>query len=135
LDEEAAIQAQTGITPALRTYVMNCIQTRQTVLYAKYLTPTEVQRVREARNKIGDQWPPLVAAMRKHFEAGTDVRDAEVRTLAAQWQKLFDVTHANDDGSLRLKLRAAYAQEPELLRATGLDLPLLEFVGRAMAAL
>jgi len=135
LDAEAAMQKQIGITPELNTYVMSAMQARQATLYAKYLTPAEVQRVMEARNKIGPQWPPLVAAMRKRVEAGADIHDAEVRKLAAQWQKLFDVTHQGDDGSLRLKLRAAYAQEPELLRATGLDLPLLEFVGRAMAAL
>ncbi|HSD39494.1 MAG TPA: MerR family transcriptional regulator [Rhodocyclaceae bacterium] len=135
LSEEAALQEKMGMTPALRAYVMRCMQARQEALYAKYLTPAEVQRVMEGRNKIGEQWPPLVAAMRRRVEAGAGIHDAEVRKLAAQWQKLFDVTHQGDDGSLRLKLRAAYAQEPELLRATGLDLPLLEFVGRAMAAL
>jgi DNA-binding transcriptional MerR regulator len=143
LEEETALQAQTGITPELRAYVMRCMQARQEALYAKYLTPAEVQRVMEGRNKIGEQWPPLVAAMRKRVEAGADIHDAEVRKLAARWQKLFDVTHAGDKpnendkegNSLRMKLRAAYAQEPELLRATGLDLPLLQFVGRAMAAL
>lgn len=132
---ETALQAQMGMTADLREYVLRCMQARQEALYAKYLTPAEVARVMEGRNKIGDEWPPLVAAMRKRVEAGADIHDAEVSKLAAQWQKLFDVTHEGDDGSLRLKLRAAYAQEPELLRATGLDLPLLEFVRRAMAAL
>jgi DNA-binding transcriptional MerR regulator len=135
LAEEAALQEQMGMTAELRAYVLRCMQARQETLYARYLTPAEVQRVMEGRNKIGDQWPPLVAAMRKRVEAGADIHDPEVRKLAAQWQKLFDVTHAGDDGTLRRKLRAAYAEEPELLRATGLDLPLLEFVGRAMAAL
>jgi MerR family transcriptional regulator, thiopeptide resistance regulator len=139
LNEEAALQEQLGVTAELRAFVMRCMQARQEALYAKYLTPAEVRRVMEGRNKIGEQWPPLVAAMRKLFEAGADVHDAAVRGLAAQWQKMFDVTHSAEDdiedGTLRRKLRAAYAQEPELLRATGLDLPLLEFVGRAMAAL
>jgi hypothetical protein len=135
LNEEAALQEQMGMTAELRAYVVHCMQARQEALYAKYLTPTEVQRVMAGRSKIGDQWPPLVAAMRKRIEAGADIHDPEVRRLAAQWKEMFDVTHAGDDGSLKMKLRAAYQQEPELLRATGLDLPLLEFVGRAMAAL
>ena len=81
------------------------------------------------------RWPPLVAAMRRLFEQGARPDDLAVRDLAAQWKALFDVTHAGDDGSLKTKLQAAYAQEPELLRGTGLDLPLLSFVGRAMAGL
>jgi hypothetical protein len=36
---------------------------------------------------------------------------------------------------MKAKLAAAYAQEPELLPCTGLDLPMLTFVGRAMASL
>jgi hypothetical protein len=73
--------------------------------------------------------------MRKLYESGLDVDDPQVRAVATKWKALFDLTHAGDDGGLRKKLREAYIEEPELLRGTGLDLPLLEYVGRAMAAL
>jgi DNA-binding transcriptional MerR regulator len=132
---EAAVQAQTGIDSALLGYVMACMQARQAVIYRKYLTPQELARVMQGREKTGPQWPVLIAAMRKLFEQGAAVNDSAVRDLAAQWKALFDVTHAGDDGSLKMKLYKAYTQEPELLRGTGLDLPLLSFVGRAMAAL
>ncbi len=89
----------------------------------------------QGREKTGPHWPPLIAAMRKQFAAGAAFDAPEVRELARRWKELFDVTHAGSDGVLQNKLRTAYAQEPELLRGTGLDLPLLGFVGRAMAAL
>lgn len=132
---EPAAQAQTGINPSLMDYVMTCIQARHATVYAKYLTPHELERVMEGRAKTDRQWPPLVTAMRKLYTLGATETDPQVQDLAAQWKVLFDVTHAGDDGALKAKLATAYAQEPELLRGTGLDLPLLMFVGRAMSAL
>ncbi len=132
---EATVQAQTAIDPALLNYVVECMQARQRALYAKYLTPEQLERVMLGRASTGKQWPPLVAAMRQLFDQGAEPHDPAVRELAVQWKALFDVTHAGDDGSLKVRLQAAYAQEPELLRGTGLDMPLLSFVGRAMAAL
>ena len=132
---EASVQAQTGMDAALLNYVVGCMQARQRALYAKYLTPQQLERVMQGRADTGTQWPPLVAAMRRLFEQGASPEEPAVRDLAVQWKALFDVTHAGDDGSLKTRLRTAYEQEPELLRGTGLDMPLLSFVGRAMAAL
>ena len=132
---ETAAQAQSGIDPALLDYVMSCMQARHAAIYAKYLTPQELAHVLQGRTQTKAAWPPLIAAMRKLVAQGAQVSDPAVRELAAQWKILFDVTHAGDDGSLKAKLAAAYAQEPELLRGTGLDMPLLQFVGRAMALL
>jgi len=132
---ETSVQAQTGIDEHLLNYVMDCKQARRRALYAKYLTPEQLERVMLGMAKTGGQWPPLVAGMRRLFEEGAAPGSPAVRELAVQWKALFDVTHAGDDGSLKAKLRTAYAQEPELLRNTGLDLPLLSFVGQAMAAL
>jgi len=132
---EASVQAQTGIDEGLLNYVMDCVQARRRALYAKYLTPEQTERVMLGLSNIGEQWPPLVAGMRRLFEEGAAPGSPAVRDLAVQWKALFDVTHAGDDGSLKIKLRTAYAQEPELLRNTGLDLSLLAFVGQAMAAL
>lgn len=132
---ETAAQVQTGVDPVLLDYVMLCMQARHATIYAKYLTPQELERILQGRMQTRTAWPPLIAAMRKLIAQGATESDPAVRDLAAQWKVLFDVTHAGDDGSLKAKLAAAYAQEPELLRGTGLDMPLLQFVGRAMALL
>jgi MerR family transcriptional regulator, thiopeptide resistance regulator len=132
---EAVVQVQTGIDPELLGFVMACMQARHAAIYAKYLTPQELERVMQGRAKTGPQWPPLIAAMRKLIEQGAGVTDPEVLDLAAQWKALFDITHDGAGGGLAAKLGEAYAQEPELLRGTGLDLAMLAFVGRAMASL
>ena len=132
---EATVQVQTGIDQALLDYVMACMRARHAAIYARYLSPPELERLMQGQKKTGAQWPPLISAMRKLLAQGAGENDPAVRELAMQWMKLLDVMHGGDDGSLKAKLRAAYAQEPELLRGTGLDLQLLSFVGRVMATL
>jgi DNA-binding transcriptional MerR regulator len=132
---EPSVQEQTGIDTALLNYVMACMQARKIALYRKYMTEQELEQVIRGRMQTAAQWPPLIAAMRRQFEQGLEITDSAVQDLAVQWKTLSDMAHADDDGSLRMKLRAAYEQEPELLRGTGLDLPLLDFFRRALAAI
>ncbi len=132
---EPAVRQQLGMDDAVLAYLRACLMGRKAAIYRRYLTPAELDKVMQGRDKTWGQWPPVVGAMRKLYESGLEVSDPQVREVASKWKALFDVTHAGDDGSLRKKLRAAYIEEPELLRGTGLDLPLLEYVGRAMAAL
>lgn len=133
--QEQAIQQQSGITPELLDYVMAAIVARQASIYQRYLTPQELTLVNQGRMATAKQWPPLVYAMRQLLNQGLSVSHPQVHVLAQQWQTLLEQTYPQGDGQLRIKLRQAYAQEPELLRGTGLDMALLEFVGRAMAAL
>ena len=132
---EPSVRQQLGMDEAVMDYLRACLGARNAAIYQRYLTPQELDRVMQGRAKTWGQWPGVVSAMRKLYEAGAAVTDQEVREVAAKWKALFDVTHAGDDGSLRIKLRQAYIEEPELLRGSGLDLPLLDYVGRAMAAL
>jgi len=132
---EPSVQQQLGMDEAVLDYLRACLAGRNAAIYRRYLTPQELEKVTQGRAKTGAQWPPVVSAMRKLYDSGVAVSDPQVRDVATKWKALFDVTHAGDDGSLRTKLRVAYIEEPELLRGTGLDLPLLEYVGRAMASL
>ncbi|HEX7644715.1 MAG TPA: MerR family transcriptional regulator [Burkholderiaceae bacterium] len=132
---EPSVRQQLGMDEAVMDYLRACLGARNAEIYRRYLTPQELEKVMQGRAKTWGQWPPVVSAMRKLYDAGAAVTDPEVREVAAKWKVLFDVTHAGDDGTLRAKLRVAYIEEPELLRGSGLDLPLLEYVGRAMAAL
>ena len=132
---EPSVRQQLGMDEAVMEYLRACLGARNAAIYRRYLTPQELERVMQGRAKTWSQWPPVVAAMRKLYDAGAAVTEPAVREVAVKWKALFDVTHAGDDGSLRIKLRQAYIEEPELLRGSGLDLPLLEYVGRAMAAI
>ncbi len=132
---EPSVRQELGMDDVVMDYLRDCLGARKAAIYRRYLTPQELDRVMQGRAATWAQWPPVVAAMRKLYEHGAGVSDPGVRELAAKWKALFDVTHAGDDGTLRAKLRVAYIEEPELLRGSGLDLPLLDYVGRAMAAL
>lgn len=132
---EPSVRQQLGMDEAVMEYLRACLGARNAEIYRRYLTAEELEKVMQGRAKTWGQWPPVVSAMRKLYERGAEVQDPEVREVATKWKALYDVTHAGDDGSLRIKLRQAYIEEPELLRGSGLDLPLLEFVGRAMAAI
>lgn len=132
---EKAAQQHSGIDQNLLDYVMRGIAASHAAIYATYLTPEELERVMQGRTRTQSQWPPLVAAMRQQFTQSAAPDSPAVQALAAQWKVLFDITHAGDDGTLKAKLYTAYTQEPLLLRGTGLDLPLLQFVGQAMATL
>lgn len=130
---EPAEQRRTGIDPAMMRYVQAAMGEARLKLYALHLPPEDVERVRRNRDRHAADWPPLFAAMRAKMQAGASPRDAAVRELARQWQALFDASMSGGDAGLRARLRQAYARAPALLRGTGLDPALLDFVRLASA--
>lgn len=128
---ESSEQRRTGIDPAMMRYVQAAMGTARLRLYAKYLPPGDVERVRSNREKHAADWPPLIAAMRALMQAGAAPGDAQPRALAQRWQALFESSMSGGDAGLRQRLREAYAREPALLRGTGLDPALLDFVRQA----
>jgi hypothetical protein len=128
---EPSEQRRTGIDAAMMRYVEAAIGTARLALYARFLSPEDVERVRLNRERHGADWPPLIAAMRARMQAGASPRDRDVRALAHRWQVLFDASMSGGDEGLRARLREAYAREPALFKGTGLDPKLLDFVRAA----
>lgn len=128
---EPSEQRRTGIDAAMMRYVQAAIGTARLALYARFLSPEDVERVRLNRERHGADWPPLIAAMRARMQAGASPHDPDVRALAQRWQALFDASMSGGDEGLRARLREAYAREPALLKGTGLDPQLLDFVRAA----
>lgn len=83
------------------------------------------------------EWPPLIAKMTEHQQAGTPVDDPEVQGLTRRWFELVEMFTGGDPGigqSLQ-NLLTERREELNEQRDTGLTKELWDYVGRAKAAL
>jgi hypothetical protein len=106
-------------------------------MYEKYFTQDEVQELEQRhRNKdvstMAEEWPRLVAAMRKLMDDGTPPGAPEAQACARRWMSLAQES-MGDKVSLIPKMHAMYKHEPSIQAQTGIDVAMLEYVGQAAA--
>lgn len=131
--QETSIQTQTGIAPNMMAYIAQALAERRLEIYARYLDPAEMQRMRASYGKNGQAWLPLIAQVRALMQAGAAPESAAAQAAAQEWERLTQ-EFAGEDTRTREKLRNAFEQEPKLLARTGVDQALLAFVRAAGAA-
>jgi len=129
---EVEMQIQRGISPAMTEYLGDIMGALHREIFAKYLSPEQMQLLDKYRQKNREAWPPLIAAIRLQMEAGADPASETVRLLAMQWKSLFESSVTGGDPDIAEKLRKAYACEPLLIQGTGLDQALFRFIRQAM---
>jgi DNA-binding transcriptional MerR regulator len=119
------------------------IDTMETIaMFEKHYTPEQLEQIAQRGKELGPEriaqaeaeWPQLIAQMKTAMERGADPASPEVRALAERWRALVRAFTGGDAGIQR-SLNTMYAQEPALQQRTGIDPSLMEYVGRAMAAL
>ncbi len=104
-------------------------------MFDKYFSAAEQNQMKARAEAVGETrmreveaaWPPLIAAVKAHMEAGTDPGSAEVQALARQWQSLLREFDGGDPEIAR-RAREVYEQEPEMQRFTGIDPALMRYV-------
>lgn len=133
--QETRAQEITGFNPEISHWVSLSIANARTELFARYVSPAELEEVRRRLIAHVDDWPVLFAAVRMQMEAGAAVTDPEVQALARRWQVLFRESYCGDDLELESKVRVALQQEPDLMVAVGLDMALITFIQKAMLTL
>lgn len=131
---EPSVQAQTGITPELMTFVLQANAESKLRIYAKYLSPEEFAFMREHYGQHTYEWPELIGALRDHMEQGSAPDAPEVQQLALRWLSFFR-SYAGDNPETHAKIRLAHEKEPELMAGSLIDATLLGFVKDAMAHL
>jgi hypothetical protein len=89
-----------------------------------------VETVREAET----EWPRLIAAVRHEMKAGTSPDDARVRPLAQRWRELVEMFKNNRFDIAASAGRMIHAND-SVRQRTGLDMEIMEYVGRATSAL
>lgn len=132
LDLEPSAQQHTGITPALKQYVIDAFAAFKLGIYARYLNPDELHQMRANAGTRTREWIELVAQAHRLLEAGAAPGDPAAQQLAREWMTLFSSSISDHPDTLA-KLRAAQAQEPALLIGTWMTEQLLGFIRQAAA--
>jgi methyltransferase (TIGR00027 family) len=130
--EEHKTRLLKGITPEMIDFIAHSFANARAAIFAKYLTPGELESVRSRQAAHASEWPPLITELRRRIEQGAAPGDPEVQALARRWESLFRESYSGDDAEVEGKIRSAFQKEPDLLLSVGMDAPLLAFVQRAV---
>jgi len=133
-EQEPALQAATGITPALMRFVIAAAQATRTALYRPYLDDAEFAFLRANINKRASEWPPLIARVRQALDAGHAPDSPEAQALARAWFDLFR-SYAGDNPATHLRIRKAMAEQPGLTDYSVVSPAMLDYVRTAMQSL
>ncbi|KVM67872.1 MerR family transcriptional regulator [Burkholderia ubonensis] len=133
-EREPSLQAQIGISTALRDYVLRAVAETKMRIFEKYLAPDEIRFMRAHYGERAMEWPQLMADVRDAIDAGARPDSPEARALARRWLDLFR-SYAGDDPATHAKFRRAMMNEPALTKDAWADETLLGFMRQAMAQL
>lgn len=132
--QEPGVQAQSGIDTALLAYLDTSRASLQYATFARFLDQDQLQVLMRQRAEHGPKWPALIGAVRQAMNNGAAQDDPEVLALARQWQALGEAM-AGGDPQIQTGLLRAFQEEPQLMRATGMDQGLLDFIQPVVARL
>ncbi|KVD78580.1 MerR family transcriptional regulator [Burkholderia ubonensis] len=133
-EREPSLQAQIGISTALRDYVLRAVAETKMRIFEKYLAPDEIRFMRAHYRERAMEWPQLMADVRDAIDAGARPDSPEAHALARRWLDLFR-GYAGDDPATHAKFRRAMMNEPALTKDAWADETLLGFMRQAMAQL
>ncbi|KVN92045.1 MerR family transcriptional regulator [Burkholderia ubonensis] len=133
-EREPSLQAQIGISTALRDYVLRAVAETKMRIFEKYLAPDEIRFMRAHYGERAMEWPQLMADVRDAIDAGARPDSPEAHALARRWLDLFR-GYAGDDPATHAKFRRAMMNEPALTKDAWADEALLGFMRQAMAQL
>jgi len=122
---EFSVQALTGVDGALLDFIFLSALEIRCDLFAKYVTPEELQTYRSNFPKTMHQWMGLFAEVRQLMEQGIAPGQPAAQPLFAKWMALFQATWGNNPAT-RLKVRAAHRSDPRLLSGSGLNNPAMQ---------
>lgn len=130
---EPALREQNGITPEVEAFLKEAFTQSRLAMFKKYLSAAEFAYM-DAHYRIRmDEWPALIARVRKAVADGAAADDAQVRQLMGEWMALSH-SLAGDDPATHAKIRTAYEKEPLLMIGSWISDDMKAFIGHAMAA-
>lgn len=132
--QEPALSALNGIDDAVMAFVREAFTLARLGMFKKYLEPAEFAHMSAHCRDRAQQWPPLIAAMRKAMDEGLAPSDPAVKKLALQWLDL-SRDLGGDDPATHARIRIAYESEPELMVGTWITDAMKPYIGAAMMAL
>jgi DNA-binding transcriptional MerR regulator len=127
LDNEPALRERNGITSAMERFVEQSLIRARLIIFERYLLPLEMELMRANYGQQMHEWPPLIGELRAAMKAGTLPTEPKVRQLARRWSELFRA-YAGDDPATHVRIRDAYANEPDLRSGSAVDMALLAYL-------
>jgi DNA-binding transcriptional MerR regulator len=131
-NNEIEMQIQRGISSAMNEYLGRIMGALHRDIFARYLSPEQIQLLDKNRKKNSEEWLPLITEIRTQMQLGISPESEIARALAIKWKGLFETSVSGGDPEITEKLRRAYDCEPLLTQGTGLDQALFRFIRQAM---
>ena len=131
---EPALRQQNGITPEVEAFLKEAFTQSRLAMFKKYLSPEEFAYMDAHYRLRMDEWPALIARVRKAMASGAAPADAHVQALMREWIDLSQ-SFAGDDPATHAKIRIAYEKEPLLMIGSWITDEMKAFIGQAMAAI
>lgn len=109
-------------------------------MYEKYFTKEQLEELANRKKALGEEhlqkvqeeWPKLIANVRREMEKGTDPADPVMQKLAKRWEELIrEFTGGNPE--IRAAVANMYRGEPQVQSQFGLDPSIAQYVSKASA--
>ncbi|AVR98207.1 MerR family transcriptional regulator [Pseudoduganella armeniaca] len=130
-EQEQAVQQSTGITPAIRDFMVRAMGEIKLDTWAKYLTSEEMARMRRHYATRANEWPPLIEAISRQMQATPTPDNVDAKLLAGQWMELFHDMVGNNPDTLP-RFRRAIETEPLLRVGRGMTDEMLAWLRAAL---
>ena len=131
---EPALHSLTGIGQAGIKFISHAVAHSRLNLYAAYCSPEEMLVLRTHYVNQTDAWPPLIGAVRDGMSRGLASDSPEMQALGRRWQAL-SLAKAGGDIKLHAKLQSAFQHDAALRLGSGIDAPLMAYIGAVMRSL
>jgi DNA-binding transcriptional MerR regulator len=111
-------------------------------MFDKYFTPEQMEKLEERRKVVTEErireveaeWPVLIAEVKAEMEKGTDPASERVQELARRWKGLVE-EFTGGDIQIAASVGRMYQNEESVRQRTGLNAEIMEYMGRASAAM
>jgi DNA-binding transcriptional MerR regulator len=128
--EQPQVQRDTGISPAMRGFMMRAIGEVKLEAYAKYLTADELARMRRHQETRAAEWRPLFAAVAAQMAIDPSPATPAAAELGARWFELFQDMVGEDPATVP-RFRQALESEPLLRMGRGMNDDMLAWLRAA----
>jgi DNA-binding transcriptional MerR regulator len=133
LVNEPSVQEKTGISLALRTYIMQAIAETHFDIYAKYLPPAVIEQMRRHQVTRAHEWPSLILKVKAQMQADPSPHSPKAKEVARLWFELFQDMVGSAPETVT-QFRRAVESEPVLRMGRGMTDEMVAFLRSAQQA-
>jgi MerR family transcriptional regulator, thiopeptide resistance regulator len=124
---EPEVQSRSGITPALRGFILQAMNEHKLALFAAYLPPDVIAQMRRHNATRAQEWLPLIARIKAQMAADPSPAAPEARALAREWSGLLADMLGPDPATIPL-FRTALESEPALRMNRAMTEPMVRYL-------